>query len=67
MTNYPTYICIWQKNCNFEPSCFLINCVNEKIKILKHIEIPYLLTVLLKIPLNKLPWSLYASEGSYDK
>ena len=38
-----------------------MNCVTEKRAYVKKIEIPYLLTVLLSMPRNKLPWCRLAS------
>ena len=45
----------YKETCNFEPFCCVIYWENN---VSKQIEIPYLLTVFLSIPLNKLPCPL---------
>ena len=48
------------KNCNFVPFCYLIKSVLLRREHIVNrgcnLEIPYLLTILLSIPLNKLSW-----------
>ena len=45
--------CIQLKYYNSEPFCFFVNCVSLRRE---QIKIPYILTVLVSIPLNKWSW-----------